>query len=114
MVFKAFNDDFDYDNKDLIILHKDKNQDKNEFDNLYMIYRHETEAIPPINLDSQYEKQPVLCITTGDDFTSIMDAEKYFGIKKNSGTICRCCQGKIKYAGRLTDGTKLIWCFLKK
>jgi hypothetical protein len=117
LVYKAFNPDFDYYNNDLIIMHKDKNQDKNALDNLYMIDRHEIDipyVISPMFIDNQFKKQPVMCITTNKKFDSIDKAEDFYNIKKNNGSISRCCQGKIKYSGKLEDGTKLVWQYLEK
>ena len=38
---------------------------------------------------------------------TIKEASEYYNID-NSG-IAKCCKGKIKYCGKLSDGTKLVW-----
>ena len=49
----------------------------------------------------------VICITTGEIFDHMkIGAEKY-NIKNNY--ISSCCTGRQKSAGKLKDGTKLIW-----
>lgn len=52
----------------------------------------------------------VICITTKKIFKSIRKAEKYYNIPH--GSIGRCCNKKYKSAGKLKDGTPLIWRFL--
>lgn len=53
----------------------------------------------------------VICTTTNKIFNTETEAEKFYGIK------CRhigdCCRGKRKSCGKLADGTKLQWEFLK-
>ena len=52
----------------------------------------------------------IRCITTGEIFNSATEAGK----KYNTGRhISSCCTGKRKYAGKLEDGTKLQWEYLK-
>lgn len=41
-------------------------------------------------------KHKVVCLTTGEVFDSIAEAEKYYSIKNISG----CCIGQIKSAGK--------------
>ena len=50
-------------------------------------------------------------------FFTVEEAKEYYGIKSNGGII-ECCKGKkfykgkwhkVKYAGKLPDGTKLVW-----
>lgn len=49
----------------------------------------------------------IICITTGLLFFTIKEASEYYNIDKSS--IAKCCKGKIKYCGKLSDGTKLVW-----
>ena len=49
----------------------------------------------------------IICITTGLLFFTIKEASEYYNID-NSG-IAKCCKGKIKYCGKLSNGTKLVW-----
>lgn len=49
----------------------------------------------------------VRCITTGEIFKCAIDgANKYNTTNSN---ILKCCKGKQKSAGKLKDGTRLIW-----
>lgn len=59
----------------------------------------------------------VICLTTKRIFFTVEEAKEYYGIKSNGGII-ECCKGKkfykgkwhkVKYAGKLPDGTKLVW-----
>lgn len=52
---------------------------------------------------------PVICITTGEIYSHIKIASEKTGA--NVIMIRRCCQGKSEFAGRLPDGTKLLWDF---
>lgn len=54
----------------------------------------------------------VICITTGKIFDTAKEASIYYNIK-SSGDISSCCNGKLKSAGKLSDGTRLVWKFLK-
>ena len=62
----------------------------------------------------------VICITTMKVFYSITEAMKEYGIK-GSADIGHCCEGyrikkgkrvKVNQAGKLTDGTPLVWKFI--
>lgn len=57
------------------------------------------------NYTNPTKKKPVKCITTGEIFESIENAKKKYKTKN----ISNCCNGKGHYAGKLPDGTKLIW-----
>lgn len=50
--------------------------------------------------------RPVRCITTGEIFVGLKDAEKKY---PKSTHIWDCCKGKMKSSGSLPDGTKLQW-----
>lgn len=54
-------------------------------------------------------KKAVICITTNKIFESLAEAAKYYSIDK--GHISHCCNGFLKSAGKLPDGTKLVWRF---
>ena len=68
--------------------------------------------------NSHYEKHPenkvnpipVICLTTDKPFNSINEANRFYNIK--TGAITRCCKGERQSAGKLADGTKLVWKFL--
>lgn len=51
----------------------------------------------------------VVCIITGEIFNSIKEAEKYYKCSR----ISSCCRGTRKTAGKLPDGTKLQWKYVK-
>ena len=53
-------------------------------------------------------RSKVICITTGEIFNSIKEAENYYDV----GGISKCCKGKLKSAGKL-NGTKLQWIYLE-
>ena len=63
----------------------------------------------------------VICITTGRIFHTVKEGAKYYGIANSCNIIC-CCKGctingrgnkvKYHYAGKLPDGTKLVWRYL--
>lgn len=50
----------------------------------------------------------VICITTGQVFNSIREAQNYYNARLN---ISDCCRGKSKSAGKLLDGTRLVWMY---
>ena len=49
----------------------------------------------------------VICVNTNMLFDSSVYASKYFGIDNSS--IIRCINGKYNYAGKSSNGEKLIW-----
>jgi hypothetical protein len=108
IVYKAFNLDFDLNDNNIMVWHKDEDQENNKLDNLITIKRHD---IPPT--ENWWEKKHIICITTNKEFKSVAEGEKYYGIKNNCGNISKCCNGKQKSAGKiiLDDGTvyKLEW-----
>ena len=59
--------------------------------------------------ENSCKKQEVICITTGKTFDCIKDAEKHY----KCSNISACCRKKIQSAGKLPDGTKLQWEYLK-
>lgn len=54
----------------------------------------------------------VICITTDKIFDSIIEASIYYNMKSSSA-IGACCRKKDKYksAGKLEDGTSLVWMY---
>ena len=59
--------------------------------------------------DNPHAKK-VICTTTNKIFNCIIDGANYYGA--NKGNISACCRGKRKSAGKLSDGTKLVWRYL--
>ena len=56
------------------------------------------------------EKKAVKCITTGEIFASADEASKTYDVDKSN--IRKCCNGKLKVAGKDSSGQKLKWAFL--
>lgn len=54
----------------------------------------------------------VMCLNTGIIYESILEAANLNGI--NRSHIGDCCSGKRKSSGKLKDGTKLKWSYIKK
>lgn len=50
----------------------------------------------------------VICITTGEIFGTMKEASIKYNLKNIAG-IQGCCKGRNKSAGKLPDGTKLVW-----
>lgn len=57
------------------------------------------------------QAKAVICITTGRIFDVIVEGAEYYGCNKES--ITNCCKGKYKSAGKLPDGTKLVWRYIE-
>ena len=79
---------------------------KNSFENKT---KEEMETI--VKKISEKLSKKVICITTGEIFNSIKKAGDYYNVAKN--TISKCCKEKYKSAGKLPDGTKLQWKYVK-
>lgn len=50
-------------------------------------------------------KRKIICVTTGQVFDSIRDAQNHYNIRN----VCECCRSKGKHSGKLEDGTPLEW-----
>jgi hypothetical protein len=109
LVYKAFNPNFDYMDRKIIIWHKDNNQYNNMLENLIEMKIADIPMTSPHMKTTQFKKRSVMCVTTNKHFETIREAEDYYNIKKRNGNISRCCQGKASFAGKLLDGTKLVW-----
>ena len=53
--------------------------------------------------------KPVVCITTGEQFMTAMDASRKYNVADNG--IRFCCQGRLNTSGRSEDGTPLRWVY---
>lgn len=102
--------------------HKDGNKEHNSVLNLEWSTRSEqtqhawnTGLIKDMESRKQgirkFSGKKVLCITTGEVFDSIGHASESKSVLKSN--LSACCNGKVGYksAGKLDDGTKLIWRF---
>lgn len=56
------------------------------------------------------KRSPVICLTTGEKFNSIKEAEK----AKHCNNISPCCRGIMHSAGKLPDGTPLKWKYINE
>ena len=54
--------------------------------------------------------KPIICITTKKIYYGIKEAGRQCSV--DSATISRCCRGKAKSAGKLPNGTKLVWRYI--
>ena len=62
---------------------------------------------------SERKNKPVICITTGEIFKSVKEANRKTGI--NLSNICQCCKGNYKSSGKHPiTGEPLRWEFLEK
>lgn len=52
----------------------------------------------------------VICITTGRVFNTATEGTRYYAI--NQTGVVDCCKGRQKSAGKLSDGTKLVWRYI--
>ena len=70
------------------------------------------EKLEKVTGKNNYRATSVICITTGKVFGTITEASKYYNIK-GTAHLCQCCKGERKSCGKLSDGTKLRWMYLK-
>lgn len=65
-------------------------------------------------IEKRIEEQgiPVRCIPTNEEFRTISEAARFYGL--NASQISRVINGQRKHAGKLPDGTKLSWEKIKK
>ena len=89
--------------------HKDENKQNNKIENLEWCTRayNNTYGTRKYNNMSRNKKK-VKCITTGEIFSSIKEAENAYSI--HSQNICKCCKDKTKSSGKHpVTGEKLYW-----
>ena len=51
----------------------------------------------------------IICITTGKSFDTSKEGSEYYSCCRQH--ISKSCSGKIKYCGKLADGTELQWLY---
>ena len=81
-------------------------------------YMSEEDKIKRKEKQIKTRSKSVICLTTKKIFYSVKEAEEYYGINKSC--IYKCCKGYIdrrgykrNCAGKLPDGTKLVWMLLE-
>ncbi len=60
--------------------------------------------------EKHHRARAVICITTKKIFSTLTDGGKHYGCDRQS--IYKCCKGKQKSAGKLDDGTPLVWRYI--
>ena len=73
-----------------------------------------SEALKGRKLSEEHKQKlskKVICVNTGKIFNSLKYASNYYNVPK--GNISGCCRGELKSAGKLSDGTKLQWKYVK-
>ena len=75
-------------------------------------YNPQQEMQKRVNAMTEKQNIKVICLTTEEIFNSIKEAGRKYNIFANS--ISQCCKGKLKSAGKLPDGTKLIWMYYEE
>ena len=62
------------------------------------------------NNDYTYKCKKIICTTTNKVFNTLKDCAAYYNV--SSSNISSCCNGRVKSAGKLPDGTKLVWRYI--
>ena len=52
----------------------------------------------------------VICVTTNEIFECIKYASNKYNV--DGSAISKCCRNKVRFAGKLKDGTKLVWRYI--
>lgn len=63
--------------------------------------------------EKNFNTRPVYCLELNQEFWGAKEAENlyYKKYKIRSNGICQCCKGEFAYHGKLSDGTRLHWCY---
>jgi len=83
--------------------HSDETRKKMSLSKIGKRFSEETKK----KMSEAQEKKPVICITTEIIYCSISEASTETGV--DYASICNCCKGKRKSAGKSPNGEKLIW-----
>lgn len=76
-----------------------------------IVEAHRKLGFPGAKAGAKASSKKVLCITTNEEFESTKKAaEKY---KLDPSGVAKCCRGVFSYCGKLSDGTKLKWKYIK-
>ena len=62
---------------------------------------------PELSGERSYRAHSVICLNTSEYFSTVDAAAKAFGVSQSS--ISSCCSGKLYSAGKLKDGTPIVW-----
>ena len=73
----------------------------------YLEKMHNGEYITKIKISGSHKN--VVCLTTGMIFNKIKIGADYYNA--DPSRITACCRGRAKYAGKLSDGTRLAWMY---
>lgn len=99
--------------------HIDENKENNSVENLEwctkeynLNYGTRTERAGKNHRGKNHSSsKAIICVTTGEIYESIREAERKTGIAHQH--ISKCCKGKYKFAGKTENGEKLVWKFLR-
>lgn len=62
---------------------------------------------PELSGERSYRAHSVICLNTSEYFSTVDAAAKAYGVSQSS--ISSCCSGKLYSAGKLKDGTPIVW-----
>jgi hypothetical protein len=99
-----------FNNKELneeIYVYRYKGNKNNNITNLKIAYSLKEVSIEKVKINNSYHS--VKCITNNKVFESVTVASKYNDYIVTRQGIYTCCKGRQKTAGKLKDGTPLIW-----
>lgn len=100
--------------------HKDENKQNNHVDNLEWCtekynsnYGTRGQRVAQSQLSGNNSvARKVVCVNTGQVFSTARDANKWCGV--NTTSVCLCCQGKQKWAGKHPETKeKLVWQYIE-
>ena len=92
--------------------HSDETKQKISKANKGRKYSDETKRKMGHKRDKHPQARAVMCITTGEIFTTIEEGAEHYGIKSSSN-ITNCCKGKKKSCGKHpTTNEPLVWKYL--
>ena len=78
----------------------------------YTAYESRKNGFKKISGKNNHKSKKVICVTTGKSFNTLTEASEFYNICISGITLC--CNGTYKTSGKLSNGKRLVWEYIKE